>query len=144
MGNRIRLGLAIITVLYLFSCQRNNCSNAAKIEVSDLLYEYSQQHSNNYCELLRKSVQGDREAIKKLSLLRIDDAAGYDHGAVLVELVRFIGEEKYVSSIITITPAEKKTIRSYIDVGLEYEKSPNSGYKSIKTTFPSLYDFLNI
>lgn len=131
-----------VCVLLLFI---NSCSNKCEvdnIEVSELLGTVAKEKSIDYCELLKVALTGDKNAIKKLSLLDFDNAVGYDHGAVIVDLITAIGETEYIKAISTTNREQKKLIHSYIDVGLEYGNNSLIKEKDFKSAFPDLYVFL--
>lgn len=135
----------IIIVCFVFllinSC-KNKCS-VDNIEVSELLSTVAKEKSINYCRLLREAITGDRNAINKLSLLEFNNAVGYDHGEVIVNLITTIGESAYIKAISTVNRDQKNLINSYIDVGLEYGNNPLVKRKDCKSAFPDLYIFLN-
>jgi len=132
----------ILFILLSFCCSCKNKCIVNNIEISELLYTVSQNKSINYCKLLKTAIKGDSDAIKKLSLLEFYDAAGYDHGSVIVDLIFSISEEKYIKSISTINRAQKDWIKCYIDVGIEYSNNPLIKHRDFKTVFPDLYLFL--
>lgn len=124
----------------------NSCSNKCvvdNIEVSELLGTVAKEKSIDYCGLLKVALTGDKNAIKKLSLLEFDNAVGYDHGEVIVDLITVIGEKEYIKAISTVNKEQKNLISSYIDVGLEYGNNPLVKGKDFKTAFPKLYIFVN-
>lgn len=113
------------------------------IEVSELLLIASKEQNIDYCKLLNESIKGNDSSIRQLALLKIYDGAGYDHGAVVVDLIDLIGEEKFMQSLGTINEKQKNKISSYLMVGLEYGDNPNLRGKTVKEIFPKIYDFLN-
>lgn len=123
----------------------NSCSNKCivdNIEVSELLSTVAKEKSIDYCEILRTALAGDKNAIKKLSLLEFNDAVGYDHGAVIVDLIIELGETEYIKSISAISEEQKNLINTYVDVGLSYGNNSLIKEKDFKSTFPDLYIFL--
>ena len=134
----------IIAVSFLLLLA-NSCNNKCivdNIEVSELLSTVAKEKSIDYCELLKVALTGDKNAIKKLSLLEFDNAVGYDHGEVIVDLITAIGEAKYIKAIETTNVEQKNLINSYVDVGLEYGNNSLIKGKDFKTAFPVLYIFL--
>ena len=91
---------------------------------------------------MNRAIKGDNAAVRQLALLEIHDGAAYDHGAVLVELISLIGEERFISSLDTINDKHKKWIAGYIDAGLEYGNNPDIQCRTIKEVFPILNDYL--
>ncbi|HBT73482.1 MAG TPA: hypothetical protein DEB37_14905 [Lysinibacillus sp.] len=134
----------IISILLLFLLV-NSCSNkcvVAGIEVSELLGTAAKEKSIDYCGLLKVALSGDKNAVKKLSLLEFGNAVGYEHGEVIVDLITVIGETEYIKAISTANKEQKNLINSYIDVGLEYGNNPLLKGNDFKSAFPDLYVFL--
>ena len=101
-------------------------------------------HGFSYCKLLKKAISGDREDIKNLMLLDFSGSgeAAYDHGDVLVKLIDRLGEETIISSLGShLTKEEKREIKSYISVGMEYGSNPHQG-QNPGEAFPLLYEYL--
>lgn len=137
----------ILNVIIIFFCInlipscKDSC-NIRGIEVSELLSVSAKEKHINYCALLKTALDNNKEAVKELSLLEFYDAAGYDHGSVLVDLILLIGEEKYIESISTFNPNQKKLVKSYIEVGLLYGENQNLVGKNFENSFPKLDIFL--
>lgn len=113
------------------------------IEVSELLLTISKEQNIDYCKLLNKALKGDESSIRQLVLLKFYDSAGYDHGAVVVDLIELIGEDKFIHSLTTINNDQKKWIKDYIKVGLEYGNNNHLKTQTIKEAFPKIYQFLH-
>lgn len=135
--------IIVASLLLLFTSSCNNKCFVDDIEVSELLSTVAKEKSIDYCDLLKDALAGNKKAIKNLSLLEFNDATGYDHGVVIVDLITKLGETEYIKVISTINTEQKNLINSYVDVGLEYGSSPLLKGKDFKTTFPDLYAFLN-
>jgi len=127
--------------LLLLAISCNNKCIVNNIEVSELLGTVAKEKSIDYCKLLKTALTDDKSAIKKLSLLEFDNAAGYDHGVVIVDLITVVGEAEYMKAISTANKEQKILINSYINVGLEYGNHHLQG-KDFKNVFPDLYVFL--
>lgn len=137
----IRFFLLSIILLMCFACSGRKVING--IEVSELLVIASKEQKIDYCKLLKESIKGNDSSIRQLALLKINDGVGYDHGAVVVDLIEVIGEDKFINSLATINNEQKKWIKGSIQVGLEYGKNPNLQTQTFKEAFPKIYDFLN-
>jgi uncharacterized protein (TIGR02145 family) len=75
--------------------------------------------------------------------LEIYDAASYDHGGVIVDLIGIIGEDNFLQALATINNREKAWVEESIDVGLEYGDNPKYKGKRLKDAFPKIYKFLD-
>ena len=96
----------------------------------------------DYCEILSTATKGDEESIRELLLLEIYDAAGYDHGAVIVDLIKIVGEDKVIRAIEAMNCEQKTSITSYIEAGLQYGNNPNSAKQELNDIFPDVYNSL--
>lgn len=132
----------LVFVLLFGAIACNNKCEVAGMEVSELLSTAAKEKSIDYCSLLGSAAKGDSTAIKRISLLYFGNAAGYDQGAVLVDLILRVGEDKYIQSISTINKDEKMIIESYLNVGLEYGANPKIKDITLKNIFPKIYTFL--
>lgn len=56
--------------------------------------------------MLKGALNGNSDSIRKIALLDFKDAVGYDHGAVIVDIINIIGEDSFIKSIDSID--EKK------------------------------------
>jgi hypothetical protein len=144
--------LPICSVLLLYAVLVYSAYNSDKpkyvngIYVSGLVIIHSrEQHKINYCKLLKKATINDANSIKQLTLLDFSfgGASGYAHGAVIVDLIEIIGEDKFIESIMTISKEQKQVVKGYIEAGLEYGNNPNLQTQTLKETFPKIYVFLN-
>lgn len=136
----IKILLLSFIVFMCYACCEHKEING--IEVSELLLVVSEEQNIDYCKLLNEAIKGNESSIKKIALLKIDDAAGYDHGAVLVDLIEVIGEDKFIESIKTINHSEKKRIKGYLEVGIEYGGNPNIQDETLKEVFPIINEVL--
>lgn len=123
----------------------SSCTSKCRIEnidVPETIIINSEEKGIDYCELLEKSVKKDKKSIVKLSLLDFDSSVGYEHGSILVDLIRIIGEEVYIASITEVSVVEKKKIEAFIEIGLMYHSDDSLKEKSIENFFPKLSFFL--
>jgi hypothetical protein len=97
----------------------------------------------NYSKLLEKAMMDDEKSIRRLVLLNFDGANGYAHGAVIVDLIEIIGEDKFIQSLTTIHSEPKRNVTSHIRVGLEYGGNPNFKGKTLEEAFPKIYALFN-
>lgn len=132
--------VSCLFLVLLISCD-NKCK-VGNIEVSELLATVAMEKSIDYCGLLKIALTGDEESIKILSLLEFNDSVGYDHGAILVDLVLIVGEEKYLQAILTVSKKQKILIESYLEIGLIYSKSGVPDNTDLEKIFPEVYSFL--
>lgn len=132
--------LTLTLVIGLSSC--NSKCSVGNIEVPENIVISSEEKGVNYCELLEKSLQKEKSSTIKLSLLDFDNSLGYEHGSILVDLIRIIGEDEYIILLGKRTSIEKKKVEAYIEVGLMYHYDDEVKEKSIDKFFPKLNAFL--
>ena len=107
-----KLLLCVLLSMCFFNCSRQKVING--IAVSELLLIVSKERHINYCQLLNEATKGNVTSIKQLALLKIYDGAGYDHSGVIVDLIEFIGEDKFIQSLSTISKEQKQVIKGSI------------------------------
>ena len=84
---------------FLWLKRKYHCDNKTKIDISYMLNMYSSP--GYYCNLVNESViEQDEKAIRELSLLSFADGGTYVHGAILIQIVQEIGEEKYLKAML--------------------------------------------
>ena len=96
------------------------CKPSPEIPISDTLEISLRNRYSKYVSLLNKALERDTSALKEfLKIDNIYDAAGYDHGWVLIELMKKIGDEKFSNSMATLTVQQKNNIKEYFEVGMQ-------------------------
>ncbi|WP_158237253.1 hypothetical protein [Aquimarina sp. MAR_2010_214] len=117
----------------------NNCNEIQGIVISELL---NRQINDSYCDILNKAIELDKEAIIKISTIEVSDAAGYDHGYVLIRLIEKIGEQEYLKALENVSTEQKKSIESYLWAGLEYGGNKIYSNKKLNEVLPLLAESL--
>jgi hypothetical protein len=133
----------VLFLLWIDLVRDTGDRNVNGIYVSESLIIVAQEQNVDYCKLLNKAIEGNDDAIKQLALLKIYDGAGYDHSAVIVDLIKLIGENKFIYSLTSINNEKKKWIKKDIEAGLEYSNNPELQTLTFKEAFPKIYEFLN-
>lgn len=109
----------IVALIFLSSCEYN-CKNEAGIEVTELLHNHTSNREIKYCDILKGAVKGEVDKLYELLGLDIYGAASYDHGIVLVNLVNYFGEEKFIRLTSKISSETKENTLYNLKVGLLY------------------------
>ena len=134
--------ITLSLLLLIFTSCQNGCNKVKEIEVSSLLINYSKNKNINYCNILSSAIKGNDKSIIKLVKLEIFDAAGYDHGIVIVDLITYIGEDKFINSLPhKLNDKEKGLLAGYLKVGIEYNDKLTQ--KKLNLVFPKVYDFIS-
>lgn len=123
------------------SCLKKSCFNIEGVTVTDLLYRSAAKRSYPLCSLIERGIEKDVKALKELALLQIYDAASYDHGILLVDVIHKVGDSVFLDAIKNIGSEEKEKVRAYLFAGLEYGKRyPESS--QLEQVFPEIAAFL--
>ena len=132
--------LIVTGLVFLFSCNNSGCNEIEGIRISKLLQVSAKNNSYRYCDLVEKSLKGEKASLKTLSLLDIGDAAGYDHGIILVKIIQEIGSTTYLESLGNMSEGEKQKVKSYLEVGVEYGEFGDD--LTLKEMLPKVYGYL--
>jgi len=134
--------ITLSLLLLIFTSCQNGCNKVKEIEVSSLLINYSKDKNINYCNILSSAIKGNDKSIIKLVKLEIFDAVGYDHGNVIIDLITYIGEDKFINSLRNkLNDKEKGLLIGYLKVGIEYNDKLTQ--KKLDLLFPKVYDFIS-
>ena len=139
----MRSELLLITFFFLMISCKEECKDLIGNEINEMLIINADKNQINYCSLYTKAKEGNIEAIRKISLLNFEDSSGYEHGIILIDLIEYTGEKKYISALSTITIEEKRRLFAYLDVGLQYTDNTKFKEKEVKNVFPTLSVFLS-
>ena len=118
------------------------CLSHPKIPISDTLENGLQDHYMQYVSLLNRAYNNDTDALN--NFLKIDyvwDAAGYDHGGIVVELLVKCVDSAFYRSLNRLSAKELNFVSSYFRVGLEY--SCDVPIDSIIQNYPKTYALLH-
>jgi hypothetical protein len=84
--------------------------------------------SLRYRLLIRQATAGDRAAVKKLVDFDCGGAAGcYDHGEVLVDVMRIMGDRSFSTAAGSLDVEERQALHSLILAGIEYGRKEVNG-----------------
>jgi len=109
-----------------------------------LIVNCEEKYNINYCKLLKKATANNANAIRQLTLLKFSGCeTSYDHGAVIVGLIKRLGEDKFINSLGEISVQQRHSLESDIMAGMEYGGYSQLKDKTIKDAFPKIYTFLN-
>jgi len=139
MRKKIFILVLFLSCVIIYGCNKKNVQG---IEVSELLIDKSKERGIDYCVLLKKSLSGDSNSILQISTLEFYDGCGYDHGAVLKDLIKKIGENDYIHKIKKTDKEQRRLILNYLEVGIQYDYDDSSHMKNVNEFFPKLYVFL--
>lgn len=142
MKNNTRLVYLIFISLLFVCCINSNVKTISGIKVSVQVLVVSSEHGFNYEKTLKSALNGNDCDLKKISTLDFfDTSVGYDHGAILVEIINEIGEDRFLIAVNDCDRREKIILKGYLRAGMEYGKYPD---KALSELFPKIAVFLDV
>jgi hypothetical protein len=119
----------------------NSCTSKPLIPISDTLETSLHENYSNYVLLLNKSINGDTTALNEFLIINnIYDVAGYDHGWVLIELMKKLGDKQFSNGIAKLNSKQFSNLKEYFRVGLDENSQTLKLSKSYPITF-NLFKF---
>jgi hypothetical protein len=131
---RITLLYSLSTILF-YSCQ-----SKPQIPLSDNLKTALGNKYSGYVGMLNKSIKGD--TVNMHSFLEIDyigDGGGYDHGWVLVQLLKKVGDAKFVNVLHSLDKKKLLNVKEYFNVGIDNGGKKN---KILFNDYPNTFIYL--
>ena len=117
------------------------CRDHSPIPISNTLEIAIESRYTSYMLTLNKACRHD--SISLVEFLKIDyihDAAGYDHGFVLYQLMKNSGDKEFSNALQKLNKSQLNTVRDYIEVGLDAD---DEGQQVLKLNFPLSASILN-
>ena len=140
MFNRISI---LIVFLTLFSCTNNTYCPQTEINVPLVLQEIRSNENDKYCLMVFGSIKGERESIAKLIALKIEKEKYIPlHGEVLIRIIHFLNEEKFLTLIDDFNQMEISKLFFYVRIGFITIKDKEFKGKRMENVFPILSEFL--
>jgi hypothetical protein len=117
-----------------------SCSQKPKIPISNTLEIALDKSYNDYVSTLNKAFEKDTLALKKIiEIKNIGGAAGYDHGWVLVQLMKNYGDEKFFTVLKGLNIQQLNNLKQYFEVGLDgIENSNDTFYRQYQKSLQYL------
>ena len=109
----------VIIAFLCAACVRPALIIPATLE-TNLRYSSSYHH---YVKLVNRAMDKDTAALKELLLIdNIGDAAGYEHGDILIQLLENLGDDLYSIVLSTVPTNQKNNLQAYFMVGMDIRK----------------------
>lgn len=141
MKNKANLLVIILTFLFV-GCVNSKSKTINGIDIPVQVLVVSSQHGFNYEDTLKSALNGNDYSMKRLSTIDFfDTSIGYEHGAILIEIINKIGEEQYLIAINDCSEKEKSIIRGDLMAGMEYGQHHD---KTMSEMFPKIAVYFNI
>lgn len=129
--------LCFLSTLILFI----SCTPKPAIEISNDLKVSLGTRYSDYVEKLNASADGDTSALNEfIRYNHIYNAAGYDHGWVLIELMKIVGDETFSNVLKQLNRDELRNVNSYMLGGLDVSYQNNT----IVSRHPESFKILGI
>jgi hypothetical protein len=130
----------IVTVLYSSLILFYSCQSKPHIPISDNLKIALGNKYPDYVSMLNKATLGDTFNVRKfLEIDYIGEGGGYDHGWVLVQLMKKVGDEKFVNALQSFDKKKLDNVKQYFEVGID-----NGGNKNaiLFNEYPNTFKYL--
>ena len=109
----------VIIAFLCVSCVRPSLIIPDTLE-THLRYSSSYHH---YVKLVNRAMDKDTSALKELLMINnIGDAAGYEHGDILIQLLENLGDDMYSNVLSTVPTTQKIILQDYFCVGMDIRK----------------------
>ena len=124
---------------FIISIVIASCTPKPEIQVYDSLEIGLGKRYSNYVSKLNFSVVGDTVALYEfLTYKDLYDGAAYDHGWVLIELMRELGDEAFANELSKMNVEAISTLKMYFSGGLDVHKQANELLKKYPNSFKVL------
>jgi hypothetical protein len=116
-----------------------SCTPKPVIPISNTLEIGLNNRYSNYVRLLNKSVKGDTVALTEFLIINnIYDAAAYDHGWVLIELMKKLGDKTFSNALSKMNRMQINNLNTYFRGGLDSNNEANKLPKQYPISFKLL------
>lgn len=107
-------------IVFLLCISFYGCMKQPKIPISNTLEIGLGDRYNEYVSVLNRAYDGDTIALQDfIKIDYVNDGSGYDHGYVLLQLIKIIGDEKFAKTLQKMNNKTIKTVFQYIQVGVD-------------------------
>jgi hypothetical protein len=119
----------LFCLVFLFCCKEH-----PKIAISNTLEIALGDRYSVYVSNLNKAIERDSSAL--LIIFKVDyieDAAGYDHGYILYQLLKLYGDEKFAESLRKLRDKDLRNVSQYIEAGIDSNENQR---REVLTNYP--------
>lgn len=137
MVNRLLVAMMIGALLFI-----NAREDAPVIPFDDTLETGLRDDYGEYVHALNNAAQGDTVSIERV--LRTDglyDGAAYEHGWVLLELLRIVGDARYHDALVKLDTVALKRACTYMEGGLDVHTKSQELRRQYPRTFQTVKRF---
>lgn len=146
MNDQTRMLVLAASLFATVACNKT-CKHAAGVELDEHLFSDVVIDGRPYCATVNAALLGDSSAIKELSVYaRFDGVAAYQHGAVLIEIVNTIHEDRYLKVLGDLSPYESTSLANSLEAGIDYADTlrTTSGCtkRSLECIYPLVHSYI--
>lgn len=103
---------SLLIIIIIPSCNRDTCSKRLGFELDYYFFQGIYANGCTYCKLVNRSLKGDSSTTISLSNLQINEGdSSFQHGAVLIEVIDRVTEERHWDMIKNVKDKKIYTIR---------------------------------
>ncbi len=125
--------IALVLIMIL------SCTQKSIIPISNTLEIGLGKEYLDYVELLNKAAEKDTSALRQfISIDYLYNGAGYDHGWVLLELMKIIGDKDFTKAIKSLNKKQFNILFEYIEAGLDCHTEKKQLFNQYPQTFKTL------
>jgi hypothetical protein len=132
----------ITLFLFVLSCNSDKNINGIIIPNNMIDYLYTNNYESDYINTLKLALEKNNDAIVKFSILNFDSSVGMEHGEILLNLIKSIGEKNYVNAVKNCSAIQKQIIKENIENGIEWSVDSNFKDKNLSDIYPALSQIL--
>ena len=116
-----------------------SCTPNPAIQINDTLEMGLGKKYSDYVVNLNASVKGDSSALHNfLNVKGLYDGAAYEHGWVLIELMRKLGDETFANALAKLNKEQLKNLNIYFKGGLDMHAKANE----LQRVYPNSFKIL--
>lgn len=128
--------------LFVLSCNSDKNIEGIIIPNNMIDYLYTNNYESDYINTLKSALKKNNEAIVKFSTLNFDSSAAMEHGEILLNLIKKIGEKNYINAVKNCSTSQKHIIKENIENGIEWSIDSNFKDKNLNHIYPALSQIL--
>jgi hypothetical protein len=131
----------IQVIIFSLALSLLSCSKPV-IPISNTLELGLGSKYSSYVKLLNKSASGDSDALHEFLLIDyLSDGSGYDHGSVIVELIKKIGDNSFSTALGKLDEKQLNNVKDYVKAGLD---GPGDMGSHLPKEYPLTFKLLGI
>jgi hypothetical protein len=134
--------LIIFFFLGFLSCNNRKTILVEDIVISYEFIEFTHRSSFPYINVLKKSIQGDKNCLLKLIRFayKTDDQNAIEHGIIFSKAVQKLGDNKFLNFIKNQDEEYKELSVKMFNAGIEFDSELSNLKNKLPSTFQLLFN----